>query len=133
MSADYFLAFFLLFAAAGLFLWLIGAAAFYRSIGMESIFRAPWLGYALLVALLQVGHSFFPIDARFAGVFVLAVVLVAGGALLFGGATKELTGSRLVPALAWTLLFLGISLLAFIPVFNGVRSRCVTSILDCTI
>ena len=125
MSADYFLAFFLLFAASGLFLWLVGAAAFYRSIGMESIFRAPWLGYALLVALLQVGHLFFPIDARFAGVFVLAVVLVAGGALLFGGATKELTSSRLVTAFAWTFLLLGISLLAFIPVFNGcTKSMC---------
>jgi hypothetical protein len=48
MSADYFPGFFLLFAASGLFLWLLGAAAFYRSLGMESIFRAPWLGYALL-------------------------------------------------------------------------------------
>ena len=33
MSTDYFLAFFLLFAASGLFLWLIGAAAFYRRLG----------------------------------------------------------------------------------------------------
>ena len=92
---------------------------------MESIYRAPWLGYALLVGLLQIGHLFFPIDARFAGVFVSAAVLVAGGALLFGGARKELTRSRLVTAFAWTFLLLGISLLAFIPVFNGcTKSMC---------
>jgi hypothetical protein len=30
MSADYFLAFFLLFAASAVFLWLLGAATFYR-------------------------------------------------------------------------------------------------------
>jgi hypothetical protein len=59
MSADYFLAFFLLFAASGLFLWLLGAAAFYRSLGTESIFRAPWLGYALLVGLCRSGTCSF--------------------------------------------------------------------------
>ena len=125
ISTDYFLGFFLIFAASGLFLWLLGAAAFYRSLGIESIFRAPWLGYALLVGLLQIGHLFFPIHARFAVVFVSAAVLVAGGALLFGGASKVMTRDRIAAALAWTVFLLGVSLLAFIPVFNGcTKSMC---------
>ena len=124
-SAGYFLAFFLIFAASGLFLWLLGAAAFYRSLGIESIFRAPCLGYALLVGLLQIGHLFFPIHARFAVVFVSVAALVAGGALLFGGASRVITRDRIAAALAWTVFLLGVSLLAFIPVFNGcTKSMC---------
>ena len=72
MSSDYFIAFFLLFAASALFLWLLGAAAFSRDLGMESVFRAPWLGYALLVGFLQIGHLFFSVHARFAVIFVSA-------------------------------------------------------------
>jgi hypothetical protein len=125
MSADYFLTFFLLFAASGLFLWLLGATAFYRRLGRESIFRARWLGYALLVGLLQIGHLFSPIDAHFAIIFVSVAALVATGALLFGGATKELTRKRIAAALTGTVLLLGVSLLAFIPVFNGcTKSMC---------
>ncbi len=125
MSADYYFPFLILFVASGLFLWLLGAAAFYRSLGTGSLYRAPWLGYALLVALLQIGHLFLPIDARFAVVFVSAAALVAGGALLFGGATKELSSRRLATTLAWTFVLLGISLVAFIPVFNGcTKSMC---------
>lgn len=48
MSADYFLAFFLLFAASAVFLWLLRAATFYRSPGMESIFRATHRSWTLL-------------------------------------------------------------------------------------
>ena len=125
MSADYYFPFLILFVASGLFLWLLGAAAFYRSLGTGSLYRAPWLGYALLVALLQIGHLFLPVDARFAIVFVSAAALVAGGALLFGGATKELSSRRLATTLAWTFVLLGISLVAFIPVFNGcTKSIC---------
>ena len=125
LSADYFLSFFLLFAASGLFLWLLGTAAFYRSLGMESIFRAPWLGYALLVGLLQIGHLFFPIDTQFARTVVSGAVLAASVAFLFGGAIKGLPRKRIVAALALMVLLLGISLLAFIPVFNGcTKSMC---------
>jgi hypothetical protein len=125
MSADYFLVFFLLFAASALFLWLLGAATFYRSLGMESIFNGPWLGYALLVGLLQIGHLFFPIDARFAVVFVSMAGLLAGGALLFGDAAKELTSKRTAASAGAVLLLLGVSLLAFVPVFNGcTKSMC---------
>jgi hypothetical protein len=38
MSADYFLAFFLLFAASAVFLWLLGAATFYRPQGWSRSF-----------------------------------------------------------------------------------------------
>ncbi|HEY5770625.1 MAG TPA: hypothetical protein VIS71_12340 [Terrimicrobium sp.] len=125
MSSDYFIAFFLLFAASALFLWLLGAAAFSRDLGMESVFRAPWLGYALLVGLLQIGHLFFPVHARFAVIFVSAAVFAAGGALLLGGATRVMTKKGVAAALAGTVFLLGVSLLAFIPVFNGcTKSMC---------
>ena len=125
MSASHFLPFFLIFGGSALFLWLLGAALFPPSDALESLFHAPWLGYALLVGLLQIGHLFFPIDARFAVLFVSVAVLVAGGALLFMGAAKKLT-SKGIAAVAWTvLLLLGISLVAFIPVFNGcTKSMC---------
>jgi hypothetical protein len=70
------------------------------------------------------GISSLPIDARFAVIFVSVALLVAGGALLFRGAAKKLI-SQGAAAVGWTLLLLAISLLAFIPVFNGcTKSMC---------
>ena len=84
-SAAYFFPFFLLFVVPGLFLWLLGAAAFYRLLGMESIFRAPWLGFALLVRLLQLEHLFFPINNRYSASLLAVTAVLALFALLFSG------------------------------------------------
>ena len=117
-SADYFLAFFLLFAASGLFLWLLGAAVFYRSLGMESIFRAPWLGYALLVGLLQLGHLFFPINGSFSRSLLAVTSGLAFLALLLGGFRARWTRRSYVAASLVLVLLAVISLLTFVPAFN---------------
>ena len=125
MSADYFFPFFLLFVASGLFLWLLGAAAFYRSLGMESIFRAPWLGFALLVGLLQITHFLYPIHKQFAIAIVSGTAFVAVCVLLFGGILAGWTRKRAVAVIASTALLLGISFITFVPVFNGcTKSMC---------
>jgi hypothetical protein len=117
-SADYFFPFFLLFVASGLFLWLLGAAAFYRSLGMESIFRAPWLGLAILVGLLQLGHLFFPINNRFSASLLAVTAVVAVFALLFSGFRAGWTRRSYALAGASLALLAAISLLAFVPAFN---------------
>ncbi len=118
MSAAYFFPFFLLFVASGLFLWLLGAAAFYRSLGMESIFRAPWLGFALLVGLLQLGHLFFPINNRCSASLLAVTALLALFALLFSVFRAGWTRRCYALASAALVLLAAISLLAFVPVFN---------------
>jgi hypothetical protein len=117
-STDYFLTFFILFAASGLFLWLLGAAVFYRSLGIESIFRAPWLGYALLVGLLQVGHLFFPINGSFSRSLLTVTSVLALLALLFGGFRARWTRRSYVAAGLVVVLLGAISLLTFVPAFN---------------
>ena len=124
ISAGYFLAF-LLLQRRGCFFGCLERRPSTGPWGLSRSSAQPWPGYALLVGLLQIGHLFFPIHARFAVVFVSVAVLVAGGALLFGGATKMMTRKRISAALAWAVFLLGVSLLAFIPVFNGcTKSMC---------
>jgi hypothetical protein len=85
------------------FLWILGAAALYRSLGMESIFRAPWLGYALLVCLLQLGHLFVPLNKGFstavvAGTSVLAILALLLGGFRAGWAQQKLRSCQRGPA-----------------------------------
>jgi hypothetical protein len=77
MTSDHYLFFFTVFVASGLFLWLLGTASFHRRLETGSIYRAPWLGYALLVCVLQFSHLFFPIDRS------VSIALV-GGLAAFG-------------------------------------------------
>jgi hypothetical protein len=125
MSADYFLLFFLLFVASGLFLWLLGAAAFDWRPGADSVFRATWLGYALLVGLLQITHLLFPIHKQFAIAIVAGTAFVAVCKLLFGGILRGWTRKSTVAVIASTALLFGISFITFVPVFNGcTKSMC---------
>ncbi len=62
MGTDYQMPFYLLFVGFGLFLWLIGTAASCKPIRIDLIFRAPWIGYSLLVGLLQLVHLLWPIN-----------------------------------------------------------------------
>ena len=68
--------FFLIYLACGLYLWLLGAAVFG---GRASLFRAPWLGYAVLIACLQIAHLFTAINPAFSWTFLAVSLLCAGG------------------------------------------------------
>ena len=125
LSADYFLPFFLLFLASALFLWLVGAALFDRRLGAGSIYRTPWLGYALLVCVLQLSHLVLPIDKGISIIVVVGLSLFALCLLLVCKSWTEWTGIRVTSALGSVALLLGISFLAFVPVLNGcTKSMC---------
>ena len=81
MSTDLFLPCFTLFAFSGAFLWLVGAAAFFREDWPESPYCAPWLGYGVLVGVLQVVHLFSPITLA-VSILVLAAASVLGSVVL---------------------------------------------------
>jgi hypothetical protein len=125
MSTDYFYQFFLLFVASGLFLWLVGSAAFYRSLGIESIFRAPWLGYALLVGLLQLGHLFFPVNWGFSISILVGTSVLAIFALLFSVIRAGWTPQNYAVGGTALILLAAISLIVFVPAFN-----CCTKEMD---
>ncbi len=118
MSADYFFLFFVLFVASALFVWLLGAAFFLRQGGLRSLFHAPWIGFGLLVGLLQVAHLISPIDRRFSIIFVAGTLLVTLTTMLVRWDQRR-GGAPTVNVLPW-LFFLGaIALITFVPVFNS--------------
>ena len=58
-----YLPFFPLFAASGVFLRLLGAAFVpWSRHWNEQVLRLPWIGWAILLAILQVIHLFAPIN-----------------------------------------------------------------------
>ena len=112
--------FFLIYLACGLYLWLLGAAVFGRWETWRSLFRAPWLGYAVLIACLQIAHFFTALSPAFSWAFLAASSLCAAGivAMRFRNVpfkTKELPA---MPRLVWFALLIGVAWLAFRPVFN---------------
>jgi len=119
MTSDQSLFFFAVFIAAGVFLWLVGTASFDRGLEAGSIYRAPWLGYALLVCVLQFSHLVLPIDQDVSIAIVAGLTVLASSLLLFAGAWKKCTGRRVTTLLGSLALLLGISFLAFIPALNG--------------
>jgi hypothetical protein len=125
MTSENYLFFFGVFVAAGLFLWLLGRAVFDRHPQEGSIYRAPWLGYALLVAFLQITHLFLPIDQRFSITIVIGLALITFVSLLLAPSPGKWTLKRAATALGAMGLALGISFLAFLPVLNGcTKSMC---------
>lgn len=114
--------FFVLFAASGAYLWLLGSAFVSSSRRWnENVLRAPWIGWAILVGALQVTHLFASINTR-----TTAALLVACGvgAMIIMAIRAS---ARQLPAVnntrRETLLLLGAlgaaSLLAFFPVFHA--------------
>ena len=75
--------FFLIYLACGLYLWLLGAAVLGGWKTARSLFRVPWLGYAVLIACLQIAHIFTAINPAFSWTFLAASVLCAGGIVVF--------------------------------------------------
>ena len=71
---SYLLPFFTLFAACGLYLWLLGEALVSSSrTWSENALRAPWMGWAILLGALQLTHVFVPINGKVATALLLAV------------------------------------------------------------
>ena len=117
MSADYFFPCLVLFILSGIFLWLAGTA-FFGENRLESLYCAPWMGYGILVGVLQLAHLFSPID-RNASIIVLAVVCVAASALLLAQLLRMRPNRQSIVRWAMLLAALGvIALLTFVPVFN---------------
>ena len=92
---------------------------FTRMRTMDGIFQLPWLGYALLITLLQFTHLIFAIGRWFsAGFLIITSVIIAAIHLSRtrrrGRALRRalMTSPRLVPLLL-------VSFLVFIPVFNA--------------
>lgn len=118
MSTDYFFLFFLLFIGSTLFLWLLGAAFFFRLGGVRSLFHAPWIGFSLLVGVLQIAHLISPIDRRFSLFFVGCALLVTLTTLLVRS-FQRLRSAPSRSGLAWLLLLIAVAWLTIIPVFNS--------------
>ena len=109
---------FVLFGLSGISLWLAGAAAFFRKNWLESLYRAPWLGYGILVGVLQVTHLFSPIT-RTASIIILAAVSVLASAILLVHLLRMRPNTESIGRwTAWLALLAVIALLAFVPVFN---------------
>ena len=118
MSADYFFPCFVLFSLSGIFLWLAGAAAFFRENWLESLYRAPWLGYGILVGVLQLAHLFSPIT-RAASIIVLATVFVLASVILLAHLLRIRPNQESIGRRTALLVLLAvIAMLAFVPVFN---------------
>ena len=118
----YLFPFFVLFAASGTYLWLLGGAFSSPSRRWEeNVLRAPWIGLAILLGALQVTHLFAPVNEQTAAALLVAG---AGGAvvllLLRARARPPLVVDRLRNENLFLFGALGTaSLLAFFPVFNA--------------
>jgi hypothetical protein len=112
--------FFLIYLACGLYLWLLGAAVFGGWETGRSLFRAPWLGYAVLIACLQIAHFFTALSPAFSWAFLAASSLCAGGivAMKLRGNSSGKEEIRKIPPLVYFALLLGVAWLAFRPAFN---------------
>ena len=118
----YLFPFFVLFAASGIYLWLLGGAFPSPSRRWEeNVLRAPWIGWAILLGALQITHLFAPINEQ----TVAGMLIGCGGAAVIiiwlrWRARKRQTVNR-IPAN--NLLLFGAlgaaALLAFFPVFNA--------------
>ena len=119
---SYLLPFFTLFAACGLYLWLLGEALVFSSrTWSENALRAPWIGWAILLGALQLTHVFVPINGKVATALLLACGLVATTAVAIrivarrALAINKTRSENLILLAALAVA----SLLAFFPVFNA--------------
>jgi hypothetical protein len=119
--------FFLIYLASGLYLWLLGAAVFGGWETGRSLFRAPWLGYAVLIACLQIAHFFTAINGAFSWTFLTASSLCAGGivALRLRKIPFKAKERPAMSPLVWLALLVAVGWLAFRPVFNTTTQQIV--------
>ena len=119
--------FFLIYLACGLYLWLLGAALLGEWKTARSVFRAPWLGYAVLIACLQIAHFFTAINAPFSWTFLVVSLLSAGGVVALKFLRRPVKAEQLpaMPPLFWFALLIAVAWLAFRPVFNIATQKIV--------
>jgi hypothetical protein len=119
--------FFLIYLACGLYLWLLGAALLGEWKTARSLFRAPWLGYAVLIACLQIVHFFTAINPPFSWTFLAISTGCAGGVVALKFLRNPLKPKQLpaMPPLLWFALLLAVAWLAFRPVFNVATQKIV--------
>jgi hypothetical protein len=112
--------FFLIYVACGLYLWLLGAAVFGRWETWRSLFRSPWLGYAVLIACLQIAHFVTALSPAFSWAFLAASSLCAAGivAMRLSRNSSGKEEIRKIPPLVHFALLLAVAWLAFRPAFN---------------
>lgn len=119
---SYLFPFFVLFAASGVYLWLLGEAFVLSSrTWSENVLRAPWIGWAILLGALQLTHLFAPINRQTGTALLLVCSVVAMIILsLRFVARRALAINQLQRENIVFLAALGVaSLLAFFPVFNA--------------
>jgi hypothetical protein len=119
---SYLVPFFVLFAASGMYLWLLGGAFPLPSHGWsENVLRAPWIGWAILLGALQVTHLFVPVNRQTAA--ALWVACGVGAAILMWLRVCAMRSLRVSGMRKENLLLFGAlgtaSLLAFFPIFNA--------------
>lgn len=125
---SYLFPFFAIFATAGGFLWLLGAAfPLPHRRWEENVLRAPWIGWAILLGALQVTHLFAPINKQTAAVLLIAGACAATVLVLLGARARP---PRAVDSVRReNLLLIGAlaaaSLLAFFPVFNACTKQMI--------
>jgi len=112
--------FFLIYVACGLYLWLLGAAVFGGWKIWRSPFRAPWLGYAVLIACLQIAHFFTAMSPAFSWTFLVASSICAAGivAIRFCKVFFRMLKAHRIALFAYLAILLGVAWLAFRPAFN---------------
>ena len=119
--------FFLIYLACGLYLWVLGAAVLGEWKTARSLFRAPWLGYAVLIGCLQIAHFLTAIDPPFSRTFLAISVLCASGVVAFKFLRNPLKAKQLpaMSPLLWFALLVAVAWLAFRPVFNIATQKIV--------
>src|ERR1700704_1584752 len=112
--------FFLIFIASGLYLWLLGAAVFGGWKTWRSPFRAPWLGYAVMTACLQIAHFFTAMSPAFSWTFLTVSSICAAGilAIRFRKLVFRIRKTQWIILCMYLAAFLGVAWLAFRPAFN---------------
>lgn len=125
--------FFVLFAGLGTYLWLLGAALPASRRWDESVLRAPWIGWAILLGALQVTHLFAPINRQTATALLVACGTGALVVILVRALSrKPLDGFRKENLLLFVALGAA-SLLAFFPIFNACTKEMILYDLGWTI
>ena len=112
--------FFVLFAGLGTYLWLLGAAFLPASRRWdESVLRAPWIGWAILLGALQVTHSFAAINRQTATALLVACGTGALVVILVRARSRQPLDSFRKENLLLFVALGAASLLAFFPIFNA--------------
>ena len=119
--------FFLIYLACGLYLWVLGAAVLGEWKTARSLYRAPWLGYAVLIACLQIAHFFTAINPSFSWTFLAVSGLCAAGLVAVKFLKRPLRTKQFpaMPPLIWFAVLIAVAWLAFRPVFNIATQKIV--------